>query len=62
MTKTFTKDQFREQWEAAQMEITLLVERGIELQNLLPRIYEGVLGEEAPSRVDLLERRVRRAS
>lgn len=42
------RDEFRAQWMKAQEEIALLVNRGIALQSLMPSLYEGVLGEEAP--------------
>jgi hypothetical protein len=47
--KRMSEGQFRQQWMKAQEEIALLVNRGIALQSLMPALYEGVLGEEAPS-------------
>ena len=46
--KRMSADRYRLQWMKAQEEIALLVNRGIALQALMPALYEGVLGEEAP--------------
>jgi hypothetical protein len=49
MTKQqMTKHEFKTQWMRAQEEIADLVYRGIALQNIMPSLYEGVLGEPAP--------------
>jgi hypothetical protein len=49
MTKQqMTKAEYRAQWMKAQEEIADLVHRGIQLQNIMPALYEGVLGEDAP--------------
>lgn len=46
--KRMTQTQFRSQWMKAQEEIALLINRAVAVP-LMPSIYEGVTGEEAPS-------------
>lgn len=47
--KRMTEPQFRAQWMKAQEEIALLINRAVAVQSLMPSLYEGVTGEEAPS-------------
>lgn len=60
MPDRYTRAEFIEQWEAAQLEVRDLIERGIKLANLLPALYEGVIGEDAPEHEEIIERRVER--
>ena len=56
MAQRLSRAEFINQWELAQLEVMDLLDRGIKLANILPSIYEGVLGEEAPERMELMER------
>lgn len=60
MANRYSKAEFIDQWEAAQLEVQDLIQRGIKLANLMPSLYEGVLGEDAPEHEEIVERRVER--
>ena len=65
MTETrrqMTKTEFLDIWERCVLEVDDLLNRGIELRGILPRIYEGVTGQPAPERDEIDERRLARKS
>ena len=47
--KRMSQPQFTAQWMRAQEEIALLISRAVALQTMMPGLYEGVIGEEAPT-------------
>lgn len=47
--KRMSQPQFTAQWMKAQEEIALLINRAVALQALMPPLFEGVMGEEAPA-------------
>lgn len=47
--KRMSEEQFTSQWMKAQEEIALLINRAVAVQTLMPSLYEGVLGKEAPA-------------
>lgn len=48
MPDRLTKAEYRTQWMKAQEEVASLLYQATQLARLMPALYEGVTGEEAP--------------